>query len=72
MVLVRSHRGVRTLVVLKAAPLASYFVSRCEGAGEVTGNDYLPAGPTLPRQSAAAAACPRPDEAAVSRDRVWD
>ncbi len=39
---VRSHRGVRTLVVLKAASVASYFVNRCEGAGEGTGNDHLP------------------------------
>jgi hypothetical protein len=48
MVLVRSHRGVRTLVVLKAAPVASYFVSRCEGAGEGTGNDHLPDRPDPP------------------------
>jgi hypothetical protein len=48
MVLVRSHRGVRTLVVLKAAPVASYFVNRCEGAGEGTGNDHLPDRPDPP------------------------
>ena len=42
------HRGVRTLVVLKAAPVASYFVSRCEGAGEGTGNDHLPDRPDPP------------------------
>jgi len=47
-VLVRSHRGVRTLVVLKAAPVASYFVSRCKGAGEGTGNDHLPDRPDPP------------------------
>jgi hypothetical protein len=48
MVLVRNHRGVRTLVVLKAAPVASDFVSRSEGAGEGTGNDHLPDRPDPP------------------------
>jgi hypothetical protein len=64
----RRHRGVRTLVVLKAAT-ASRFVSRGEGAGEGTRSAHFPDSPTLPRQRIAAAACPQPDEAAVARDR---
>lgn len=46
MALVRSHRGLRTLVMLKAARGTSRFVSQYEGAGEGTYNDHLPASPT--------------------------
>lgn len=46
MALVRSHRGLRMLVMLKAARGASRFVSQYEGAGEGTYNDHLPASPT--------------------------